>query len=971
MEKAIYTWIQVPAGKNGCAACCEGNSLPSQFVPAPFDGSITGSVLTKASKGSMLSLCDNSGKETTEANSNTAGFESGSLYYVFGGKKVLFSDTYQDADKTEFAPSEPALIETFHGSEATVTRVYATVKGMEKAVAYDFVAYKNLPLVQIFVVLNPNNPEVIFPFHITKLTFDKSSAANITAGLPKAEIPARDDLYIAENYVSFTADGMNFALVGGYPAIQTFGDTLTAEGDWQCGVKLYDITEYGPQNPFVTNIVFSKDAIDAESWLEELPSLYAQNDFLDKNQVISVGDLEVILENNGDGLNLLGLADLKNGKALLNRGTNLLFSLNLRHIENKTKLHLSSREGWGNIETTSIQNMHTWIFSGHKEVENISVVLTAWCDPKKSRISWDVSVQNQSEGYSVQDMEYPRLTVNADNGTTLLSPYGSGEIRRRLGSSAAHATLNYPGFGVSFQFGAIYNSDSGLYYGVHDPAPAYKVCNFDKQTFKQTVSFGFTYPFEFIDKAGNSSSLPGKAVWQLFEGDWYDACMIYKEFVDAEANWLPEVDENGPVNTPDWMKTCSHWWRTCLEDPRMEGDYSNWLQDTLDAQKDLGIPCADHVYHWHQTIFDNEYPHFFPARREFIRGASVMQEAGIKLVPYINSRCWDTLDGGTDDWEYTSKALSETTKDLDGNTFIEISPFNKPNGGPKVQLAVMCPSSIMWQDLQCELVDKLYNELGMDGVYLDQIGAAKPNLCADPHHNHAAGGGSWWIDHYHNMVNRLKTHSPKTGALVTECTGEAYMKTIEALLSWAWVRNSQVPAFPALYGGRVAMVGRDYDSLRDEEGMKIYLAESLLFGEQMGWIPPDRYLNSCYHDFYKKCVLTRDAHKKFFYAGKMLRPLSIESDQEPITTFGCIMAEGQIVSAPAVMGGHWQKFTGDQELIVLINLSNNAAKTEIKVPAGIDSLNLTGDLNETVDCTKGTLSLTLPAQAVVTAIINR
>ena len=103
------------------------------------------------------------------------------------------------------------------------------------------------------------------------------------------------------------------------------------------------------------------------------------------------------------------------------------------------------------------------------------------------------------------------------------------------------------------------------------------------------------------------------------------------------------------------------------------------------------------------------------------------------------------------------------------------------------------------------------------------------------------------------------------------------MKTIEALLSWAWVRNSQVPAFSAVYGGRVALVGRDYNSLKDEEGVKIFAAESFLFGEQMGWIIPHQYLTTCYREFYKKCVRAREAHKEFFYAGKLLRPLSIET----------------------------------------------------------------------------------------------
>lgn len=972
MKKTIYTWLQVPAGDGKRAACCQGQQLPSQFVPAPFDGSLAGSVLTKAQSGAVLTLC-NGNESIHSEKTSVAGFENGSLYYTFCGKKVLLSDLYRDQSEAEFAPQEPASFETFDGTEATITRVYVSVKGMEKAVAYDFVSYKALPLVQVFVSLNPNNAEVIFPFQIGCLTFEKGSVTNMLAGLPKVEIPREDDLYIAENYISFTADGVNFAFAGGYPALQSADGIVKVKSDCQSSVKTYDISEYGPQNPFVSNIVCSREVVDAESWLQNIPCLYAENDLLGKNQIISVGDLKVVLGDNGQGLELLSIYDIRKEQPLLSRGANMLFTLNLRHVEDKSKLHLNSREGWGSIQTTSTKNMHTWVFSDHKEAENISVILTAFCAPEKSRISWDLTVQNESAVYSVQDAEYPRLTMNTDNNTTLLSPYGSGEIRRSLSSAAAHASLNYPGFGASFQFGAVYNTDlgCGIYYGVHDPAPAYKVCNFDKQLFKQTISFGFTYPFSLIDKAGNSSSLAGKVVWQLFDGDWYDACMIYKEFVDAEANWLPEVDENGPVNTPDWMKTCSHWWRTCLEDPRMEDDCSNWLNETLEAQKDLGIPCADHVYHWHQTVFDNEYPHFFPARREFIRGVPLMHEAGIKLVPYINSRCWDTLDGGADDWEYTSKALSETTKDLDGNTFIELSPFNKPNGGPKVQLAVMCPSSVMWQDLQCELVDKLYNELGMDGVYLDQIAAAKPNLCADPHHNHAAGGGSWWMDNYHHMVSRMKTHGPKTGALVTECTGEPYMKTIEALLSWAWVRNSQVPAFSSIYGGRVAMVGRDYDSLRDEEGVKIFAAQSFLFGEQMGWIPPSRYLKTCYRAFYKKCVLTRDAHKEFFYAGKLLRPLAIESDQSPITTYRCIMAEGQIVSAPAVMGAHWKKFAGDQELIVLINLSNNAAKTEVTLPEGISSLKLEGDINKDVSCANGKLSVTLPAQSVVTSIIER
>ena len=138
MEKTIYTWLQVPAGDDSRAASCKGESLPSQFVPSPFDGAIAGRVLTKAPKDAVLSLCGGSESARSEG-SDAASFENGRLSYTFCGKKVQLNDLYRDENETQFAPTEPASFETFDGTEAIVTRVYVSVKGMEKAAAYDFV----------------------------------------------------------------------------------------------------------------------------------------------------------------------------------------------------------------------------------------------------------------------------------------------------------------------------------------------------------------------------------------------------------------------------------------------------------------------------------------------------------------------------------------------------------------------------------------------------------------------------------------------------------------------------------------------------------------------------------------------------------------------------------------------------------------------------------------------------------------
>ena len=61
-------------------------------------------------------------------------------YYTFCGRKVQLNDLYRDESEDQFAPTEPASYETFDGAEAAVTRIYVSIKGMEKAAAYDFVS---------------------------------------------------------------------------------------------------------------------------------------------------------------------------------------------------------------------------------------------------------------------------------------------------------------------------------------------------------------------------------------------------------------------------------------------------------------------------------------------------------------------------------------------------------------------------------------------------------------------------------------------------------------------------------------------------------------------------------------------------------------------------------------------------------------------------------------------------------------
>ena len=62
----------------------------------------------------------------------------------------------------------------------------------------------------------------------------------------------------------------------------------------------------------------------------------------------------------------------------------------------------------------------------------------------------------------------------------------------------------------------------GVYYGLHDPAPASKLIHVSRAEGENTVTLKISQPLEGISKGCNSQRLYGENVWQIFDGDWFD-----------------------------------------------------------------------------------------------------------------------------------------------------------------------------------------------------------------------------------------------------------------------------------------------------------------------------------------------------------------------------------------------------------------------------------------------------------------
>ena len=458
-------------------------------------------------------------------------------------------------------------------------------------------------------------------------------------------------------------------------------------------------------------------------------------------------------------------------------------------------------------------------------------------------------------------------------------------------------------------------------------------------------------PLRDIDMPCNGQNLEGETVWELFDGDWYDAALLYKAFFETRASWKPSLTNGKRDDMPDWLRTNPHWWRK-----RMKQDGS-FADELLEASEDLGLYSPVHLYDWFQIPYDTNYPHYFPAKDDFLPAMRRLQQNGIRVMPYINGRLWDTHDKGKEDWQFTPIARPNCTKKIGDQPFLEVYPTSN------IELAIMCPSTALWQEKQKEIMDTLFHEFGVNAIYIDQIGAAQAYPCEDRNHAHRAGGGTWWVESYRNLLDHAKQSMPDDACLTTECTSDPYMKEIHAYLSWIWIKNEQVPAFMVIYNGYVAVFGRNYLYAPDAVGQDILAAQSLTYGEQMGWILPETYNTLVHKAFYKSCVRTRAKLGSFFYDGKLLRSPKITDKQIIKTTKIKVEAYGGLLAHTATFSELWERSDG-KKLLLLINASAKETVPTVSASIPDGTYRLDGDLQTDVAVQDGTLTLTLPPLSV-------
>jgi hypothetical protein len=656
------------------------------------------------------------------------------------------------------------------------------------------------------------------------------------------------------------------------------------------------------------------------------PALFVRASFAAGSAAESIsftaGAFRVTIGREAQGLAVLSLYDAAWKTELAAAGRRPLFGLTLRRIGAKDEKRLAADAGWG---STSIRRTRggfelQWSDPKDEGLAGLKVTAAATAEASANAWHWKISVRNATSDWSVWRVVFPQVTIaDLGEGSAVFIPRGPGEVQRGVGQRSFVYHGDYPGAWCAMPFLAAYREGEnpvGLYMAVHDGWGSTKSLGLESDPAAHVVSLSIDHPAPDMGKAGNDFDLSGEAVWRLLRGDWFDAAQIYRDWASREARWWPRLSQDGRSDTPLWMRDLNVWAQT-------GGSPEECVGPVKDFQKFLGLPVGFHWYNWHQIPFDNDYPHYFPTKPGFPEGVAELQKNGVFVMPYINGRLWDVHDRGAEDFEFSRLALPAATKGEDGRPSVETYGSKESDGSP-VQLAAMCPTTVLWQKTVRDLVLKLTRETGTAAVYIDQIAAAAPILCMDPAHGHPLGGGHWWTEGYWRMLESIRAVLPRNAALTTECNGEPYIRWFDGYLTWHWQYDGQVPAFPAVYGGAIQMFGRAYRQGDSKDlALRMKAGQQLVFGEQLGWIDPALVKEKENAEFFRGLALLRDRLRRYFSAGRMARPPK-SSAAIPTVRADWQWSGVWPVTADAVLTGAWRLPEEKKLVLLYVNVSDQS-----------------------------------------------
>lgn len=538
---------------------------------------------------------------------------------------------------------------------------------------------------------------------------------------------------------------------------------------------------------------------------------------------------------------------------------------------------------------------HTWHWTTRYQHNDMTAVLHYSYAEDSLRYHLNIEA---APGIRLHEVTFPYVKLAPRNEGNLLIPCMSGAVKRNTSANRFTYSGYYPSGNATMQFGAYYSRQGGVYFAAEDGRARAK--SFLFRASQHGVEIACSWPAAYQPETDKPSLFAPQcdAVLTAFTGDWYEAGLLYKDFLKRSAVWYQTAE---PVTAyPDWFRKNTLW--LVLHHRSNSAEKLAWLREYFE------LPFAVHYYNWFGK-FDRDYPHHHANPQHYLWMQNI-KKMGINIIPYTNGRLWELLDRRDNDYRYTACGKPDAVKLPDGNVQTE-----KYNG---VSFAVMCPACKNWQNELKSLARRVLG-YGGDGMYMDQIGAARPRLCFDHSHPHLPNDpDSWYMNGYRKLL--LDLHELYPNAIwTTEDNAEPYVGLMHGLLSWRWMVDGNVPLFNMLYSGKTEMTGRAFGG-DTPLTRKVKIYQQLLQGEQLGWGGVDFITQKDQADFrltVKRAMHLRLGLLDYFQQGTLMKSPGIDKVNYRNLKWGNFA--DQIVSTPDIVSTMWKK--QDIQVIMMVNQS--------------------------------------------------
>jgi hypothetical protein len=417
-----------------------------------------------------------------------------------------------------------------------------------------------------------------------------------------------------------------------------------------------------------------------------------------------------------------------------------------------------------------------------------------------------------------------------------------------------------------------------------------------------------------------------------FDGDWYDACQIYRDWA-LKQSWAAGGQIHTRKNIPDWFKNIDDWiMGGPTRKPIAEFD------DPAFSQATRGLNIGTWTSYWAEAqkgSLNLKTPDRFPLPQQTLDYLKFTQSRDMPVMGYIQALCWDMAAESFK----AHDAIRHTVRNYDGQALAW-----KLGRGKIEQTCVIAWPGPLWTQVLGDTIEQMA-KAGMRAAYLDSYNHAGTYLNFNPLDNGGqCGGGNYYIKSNQKLVETIRARARKIDpgfCFTAESFWEGNMAQLDAYLACNTTnqpldgtRITAIPMAQAVYHDYTifysAWVGK-YDL--EQDGGQSYFAkwgQALVWGIKPAWDQTQFLLTRKNHAAaladYDRRLHAYAASKQFLLEGTMLRqPKTIGKEMmiEKIGWYRGWSDRKYEVALPAVLRQAWRAPDG-QVAVTLYNITGQS-----------------------------------------------